>query len=171
MNEHNQEDTVDQILAQWQRERPDLDCTPMGIFSRIKRCGQLLEPLTDMAFMRHDLVRWQFDMLATLRRAGEPFTLSPTQLFSTLMITSGTMTHRLKVLEKRGLIERIAHVQDARSKLVALTVEGRLLIDSALETHLENERQLLNGLSETQCQILNHALRLFMRQLESGEER
>jgi hypothetical protein len=84
-------------------ERPDLDCSPMGPIGRLKRCAMLLEPRIEAAFMRHDLVRWEFDMLATLRRAGEPFMLSPTQLFSTLMITSGTMTHRLKALEKRGL--------------------------------------------------------------------
>ena len=93
-------DAVDRILAQWQRERPDLDCSPMGPIGRLKRCAMLLEPQVEVAFTRHELVRWEFDMLATLRRAGAPFILSPTQLFSTLMITSGTMTHRLKALEK-----------------------------------------------------------------------
>ena len=95
-------DAVDRILAQWQRERPDLDCSPMGPIGRLKRCAMLLEPRVEAAFVKHGLVRWEFDMLATLRRAGEPFVLSPTQLFSTLMITSGTMTHRLKALENEG---------------------------------------------------------------------
>ena len=100
-------DAVDRILAQWQRERPDLDCSPMGPIGRLKRCAMLLEPQVEVALRATIWCRWEFDMLATLRRAGPPFTLSPTQLFSTLMITSGTMTHRLKALEKRGFITRL----------------------------------------------------------------
>lgn len=166
MDKSPQADAVDRILEQWKRERPDLDCSPMGPIGRLKRCAMLLEPRVEAAFIRHDLVRWEFDMLATLRRAGEPFTLSPTQLFSTLMITSGTMTHRLKALEKRGFIHRLANPQDARSMLVALTPEGRERIDLAVETHVENERQLLAGLSAEQRQRLNDALTVLMRLLE-----
>lgn len=166
MDKLPQADAVDRILEQWKRERPDLDCSPMGPIGRLKRCAMLLEPRVEAAFIRHDLVRWEFDMLATLRRAGEPFTLSPTQLFSTLMITSGTMTHRLKALEKRGFIHRLANPQDARSMLVALTPEGRERIDLAVETHVENERQLLAGLSAEQRQRLNDALTVLMRLLE-----
>ena len=157
MDKSPQTDAVDRILEQWKRERPDLDCSPMGPIGRLKRCTMLL-----------DLVRWEFDMLATLRRAGDPFMLSPTQLFSTLMITSGTMTHRLKALEKRGLISRQPNPEDARSMLVALTPAGRELIDKAVESHVENERQLLSGLSATQRQQLDEALTVFMRLLEKG---
>ncbi|MEK0246888.1 MarR family transcriptional regulator [Enterobacter sp. 10-1] len=168
MDKSPQADAVDRILEQWKRERPDLDCSPMGPIGRLKRCAMLLEPRVEAAFIQHDLVRWEFDMLATLRRAGEPFTLSPTQLFSTLMITSGTMTHRLKALEKRGFIHRLANPQDARSMLVALTPEGRERIDRAVETHVENERQLLAGLSAEQRQRLNDALTVLMRLLEEN---
>ena len=166
MDKSPQTDAVDRILEQWKRERPDLDCTPMGPFGRLKRCALLLEQRIEAAFLRHDLVRWEFDMLATLRRAGDPFVLSPTQLFSTLMITSGTMTHRLKALEKRGFIRRLPNPDDARSMLVALTPEGRKLIDRAVESHVENERQLLDGLSAGQRQQLDEALTVFMRLLE-----
>lgn len=106
-------------------------------------------------------------MLATLRRVGAPFILSPTQLFSTLMITSGTMTHRLKALEKRGFITRLPNPEDARSMLVALTPAGRERIDEAVETHVDNERQLLAGLSDGERQQLDQALRVLMRLLES----
>ncbi len=138
----------------------------MGPIGRLKRCALLLEPRVESAFIRHDLVRWEFDMLAILRRAGSPFILSPTQLFSTLMITSGTMTHRLKALEKRGFITRLPAPDDARSLLVALTEAGRERIDEAVESHVENERQLLAGLSTEQRQQLDRALKVFMRLLE-----
>ncbi|MEN5557943.1 MarR family transcriptional regulator, partial [Klebsiella pneumoniae] len=144
------------------------DCSPMGPIGRLKRCAMLLEPQVEVAFTRHDLVRWEFDMLATLRRAGAPFVLSPTQLFSTLMITSGTMTHRLKALEKRGFITRLPNPEDARSMLVALTSAGRERIDAAVETHVDNERQLLAGLSDGERQQLDQALRVLMRLLETG---
>ncbi|WP_174509702.1 MarR family winged helix-turn-helix transcriptional regulator [Klebsiella oxytoca] len=166
MDKSRPADAVDRILEQWKRERPDLDCSPMGPIGRLKRCAMLLEPQIEVAFIRHDLVRWEFDMLATLRRAGAPFILSPTQLFSTLMITSGTMTHRLKALEKRGFISRLADPNDARSMLVALTPEGRERIDEAVETHVENERQLLAGLTTAQRQQLDQSLALLMRLLE-----
>lgn len=168
MDKSAQEDAVDRILEQWKRERPDLDCSPMGPIGRLKRCAMLLEPRIEAAFIRHDLVRWEFDMLATLRRAGKPFVLSPTQLFSTLMITSGTMTHRLKALEKRGFITRLPNPEDARSMLVALTAAGRKLIDEAVESHVENERELLEELSATQRQHLDEALKVFMRLLEKS---
>ncbi|QDI07051.1 Multiple antibiotic resistance protein MarR [Klebsiella electrica] len=168
MDKSSQADAVDRILEQWQRERPDLDCSPMGPIGRLKRCTLLLEPRIESAFIRHDLVRWEFDMLATLRRSGAPFILSPTQLFSTLMITSGTMTHRLKALEKRGFITRLPDPDDARSLLVALTEKGRARIDEAVESHVENERQLLAGLSAEQRQQLDQALKVFMRLLEGS---
>ena len=167
MDKSPQTDAVDRILEQWKRERPDLDCSPMGPIGRLKRCTMLLEPRIEAAFVRHDLVRWEFDMLATLRRAGPPFTLSPTQLFSTLMITSGTMTHRLKALEKRGFITRLPNPEDARSMLVALTPVGRERIDEAVETHVDNERQLLAGLSDSERLQLDQALRVLMHLLES----
>ena len=155
MDKSSQADAVDRILEQWKRERPDLDCSPMGPIGRLKRCALLLEPRVESAFIRHDLVRWEFDMLATLRRAGSPF-----------MITSGTMTHRLKALEKRGFITRLPDPDDARSLLVALTEAGRERIDEAVESHVENERQLLAGLSTEQLQQLDRALKVFMRLLE-----
>lgn len=165
---NRQSDAVDAILAQWARERPDLDCRPMGPVGRLKRCMMLMEPKVDAIFARYDLVRWEFDMLATLRRAGEPFELSPTQLFSTLMITSGTMTHRLKLLEKRGFITRRENPDDARSLLVALTPQGLALINQVVEVHVANERDLLACLTPEQINQLDHALSLLMRSLEAG---
>lgn len=165
---NRQSDAVDAILAQWARERPDLDCRPMGPVGRLKRCMMLMEPKVDAIFARYDLVRWEFDMLATLRRAGEPFELSPTQLFSTLMITSGTMTHRLKLLEKRGFITRRENPDDARSLLVALTPQGLALINQVVEVHVANERDLLACLTPEQVNQLDHALSLLMRSLEAG---
>lgn len=115
----------------------------MGPLGRLKRCAALLEQRLDANFARFDLSVWEFDMLATLRRAGAPYRLSPTALFSTLMVTSGTMTHRLKRLESSGWVERVPNAQDARSMLVQMTTKGLALINEAVEVHLKKERELL----------------------------
>lgn len=163
-----QQDAVDTILAQWKRERPDLDCSPMGPIGRLKRCAALLEQRLESAFTEFELSTWEFDMLATLRRAGAPHILTPTELFSTLMVTSGTMTHRLKRLESRGFIVRQVNTEDARSMLVQLTDEGLALIDRAVEKHVENERQMLSALSAEKLFELDNRLADLLRSLESG---
>ncbi|WP_420590745.1 MarR family winged helix-turn-helix transcriptional regulator [Bacterioplanoides sp.] len=159
-------DKVDNILAQWQAERPDLDTTPMGPIGRLKRCAALMQPKLDKVFAEFELSYWEFDVLATLKRSGAPYCLAPTTLFSTLMVTSGTMTHRMNQLEKRGLIERLANPEDARSKLVRLTAEGAALADRAVEAHLQNERHIISELSPEQLQQIDDNLRTLLAVLE-----
>ncbi|MCO8169386.1 MarR family transcriptional regulator [Pseudomonas sp. 21LCFQ02] len=159
-------DAVDTILEQWHRERPELDTTPMGPIGRINRCAALLTPRLEAGYAAYDLSVWEFDMLATLRRSGAPYCLSPTALFSTLMVTSGTMTHRLKRLETRQLIERVANPDDARSLLVQLTAQGLALIDRAVESHVENERRLLETLPADVLAELDASLSRLLRVLE-----
>ena len=160
-------DAVDDILAQWQRERPDLDTRMMGPIGRLKRTAALLQPKLEAVFSEFGLSYWEFDVLATLRRSGAPYCLAPTQLFSTLMVTSGTMTHRMNQLEKRGLIERQANENDARSKLVRLSAQGLDIINRAIEVHVDNETRLFSALSDEQLQQLDQRLRQVLAILES----
>lgn len=168
MNDQNipKKDAVDAILEQWRRERPDLDASPMAPIGRIKRCEALLAQRLESAFAQFDLSTWEFDMLATLRRSGAPWCLSPTELFSTLMVTSGTMTHRLKRLESRGLITRVTNAEDARSMLVQLSDDGLALIDKAVEKHVENERQILAGIPAETLAALDRSLSALLLSLE-----
>lgn len=160
-------DAVDAILAQWKRERPDLDASPMGPIGRIKRCAVLLERRLDETFAEFGLSRWEFDMLATLRRSGAPYCLAPTTLFSTLMVTSGTMTHRMAKLEAQGWIERLPNPADARSSLVQLTPQGLELIDRAVEAHVANEHRILSALKAADVAALDARLALLLASLES----
>lgn len=161
-----QRDAVDAILEQWREERPDLDASPMGPIGRIKRCAALLDSRLEFAFTKFELNLWEFDMLATLRRAGAPYRLSPTALFSTLMVTSGTMTHRLNRLASRSLIERVPNEQDARSSLVQLTDKGLALINRAVEEHVENERLVLSALPADVLANLDTHLSALLQALE-----
>lgn len=163
-------DSVDAILEQWRRERPDLDASPMGAIGRVKRCAALLQRRLDKTFSAFGMTSWEFDVLATLRRSGTPHCLAPTALFSALMITSGTMTHRLQRLEAAGWIERQANPNDARSLLVQLTPAGLALIDRAVEAHIENERRIMATLAPANLSSLDHALSELLTMLESTAE-
>lgn len=159
-------DAVDRILEQWRQERPDLDPSPMGPIGRLKRCSALVQRRLEACFGRFGLSGWEFDMLATLRRAGAPYRLAPTDLFSALMVTSGTMTHRLKRLQQAGWIIRVANPEDARSLLVQLTPAGMRLIDQAVAAHIENERAMLSGLDPDRLVELDRRLAELLAVLE-----
>lgn len=161
---------MDTILEQWRRERPDLDASPMGPIGRIKRCAALLEQQLEAGFSEFGLSLWEFDMLAALRRSGAPYCLSPTALFSMLMVTSGTMTHRLKRLESCGWVLRIPNAQDARSSLVQLTDTGLALIDRAVEVHVENERAMLSAMPADALEQLDAQLATLLRVLEAPSD-
>jgi DNA-binding MarR family transcriptional regulator len=161
-------DAVDRILAQWHRERPDLDVSPMGVIGRLKRCAALVQQQLDETFAEFEMSGWEFDMLATLRRSGAPYRLAPTALFSTLMVTSGTMTHRLQRLEARGWIARVPNAEDARSMLVELTAEGFELIERAVEAHVANEHWMLAPLPPASLQQIDAGLSAWLRALEAG---
>lgn len=155
-------DGVDVILDQWAAERPDLDATPMGVIGRITRLAQFQGRAIADTLARHDLQRDEFDVLATLRRNGAPFELSPTQLRGSMMVTSATTTHRLDKLEQRGLVERRADPTDRRALLVGLTTAGRALVDGALADHLATEHELLAALSPTEREQLAGLLRTLL---------
>ena len=166
MDENQRKDAVDLILKQWARERPDLDVTAMGTVGRMKRSSALLQRRLEQVFNEFNMSGWEFDVLATLRRSGAPYCLAPTALFSALMVTSGTMTHRMQRLESAGLVERVANPDDARSKLVQLTPEGLALIDKAVEAHVANMTAMLAPLSEDELAALDKGLNALLRVLE-----
>lgn len=161
-------DRVDDILAQWRRERPDLDPSPMGVIGRISRAERSLGRALEALFATFGLNRGEFDVLATLRRSGPPYRLTPTALFTELMLSSGAMTNRLDRLEQAGLIERTPDPADRRGTLVGLTPQGRELVDAAVAAHLANEQHLLHALSPAEQEQLAQLLRTLLCSLEHG---
>lgn len=163
-----EQDHVDLILEQWARERPDLDASPMGVIGRTMRASRSLDRGLQEAFRPFGIAGWAFDVLATLRRSGPPFRLTPTALSETLMLSSGAMTNRLDHLERAGLIERLPDPADRRGVLVALTPEGRTLIDEAVAAHVANEHRLLGALSPEERQTLAALLRKLLLSLDGA---
>lgn len=159
-------DSVDTILEQWKTERPDLESSPIGIIGRISKLEQHLSLALQEKFTEFNLQRGDFDVLATLRRSGIPYQLTPTILYQTMMLTSGAMTARLDRLENRGLIRRMAHPSDRRGLLIALTDTGLVLIEKAMTAHIENETKLVAVLNNQEQQQLAHLLRKWLLSLE-----
>lgn len=151
-------DPVDVILTQWQRERPDLDVSPMGIIGRIGRLSKHLERGIQETFSEFGLNVGEFDVLATLRRSGLPYQLTPTELFNTLMVSSGTMTHRIDRLEQANLVKRNPDPRDRRGTLIQLTNNGFNMIEKAVEAHVANEHRLLIVLEEAERKELAQLL-------------
>ncbi|HEX5967967.1 MAG TPA: MarR family transcriptional regulator [Intrasporangium sp.] len=162
-------DDVDVIVSAWRRERPDLDVTPLEVLSRVSRLARRLDLARGSAFADHLLDGWAFDVLSALRRAGEPYELSPGQLVQQTLVTSGTMTNRVDRLERSGFVERRPDPSDRRGVLVHLTPRGRDVVDAAMADLIEQEKTLLSELSQTDQATLASLLRRMLAPLESKE--
>lgn len=160
MNDH-----VDFVVAQWAKAMPSVDASSMEIFGRMVRIQKHLDHLRVKALAHYGFKEGEFDVLATLRRAGAPYRLTPTELYRSLLITSGAMTNRLARLESAGMVERVADSNDRRSSQVALTVQGKELIEQAVFTHTEIQERVLASLGVEQRQTLAKLLKLVLADL------
>jgi DNA-binding MarR family transcriptional regulator len=155
-------DDVDDLSDAWARERPDLDLSPVAVFSRITRLARHLDQARRDAFAAHQIELWEFDVLAALRRAGAPYQLSPGRLLRETLVTSGTMTNRVDRLAARGLVERYPDPDDRRGVIVRLTPEGRTCVDGAFGALLDAERALPDDLPERERTKLAGLLRTLL---------
>ncbi|MFD1323803.1 MarR family winged helix-turn-helix transcriptional regulator [Micromonospora sonneratiae] len=158
-------DHVDRVLEQWGDQRPDLDVSPMAVFGRLARLSRLVNTELNHTFSSHGLDSASFDVLATLRRSAPPHRLTPTDLMRSSMVTSGAITQRLDRLEARGLVTRTPSESDGRGVHVALTDEGRTLIDRALPDHVATEERLLAPLGRAERDALAGTLRELLESL------
>lgn len=163
-------DYVDQLIAQWRRQRPTVDVSPMGVIGRVSRLSRLLERQLEDVFAEHGLQGGRFDVLAALARAGESHRLTPTQLYNSLLVSSGAMTNRIDRLVGEGLVTRRADHKDRRSMPVQLTKAGRDRLDEALAAHIENEEELISSLQPEDRELLARILRSWLIALGDQHE-
>lgn len=142
----------------------------MAIIGRLGRLEKVIRPRLDEVFAEHDLESWEFDVLATLLRSGEPHRLTPGELLESMMITSGAVTNRIDRLEKRGFVKRAKSPSDGRQVLVSLTAKGRKKADAALIDHAANESAILSGLSSKQQRELTDLLRVLSHAVDGRQE-
>ncbi|WP_055700876.1 MarR family winged helix-turn-helix transcriptional regulator [Streptomyces silaceus] len=159
-------DHVARIQAEWARERPDVDVTPQGAIGRLHRLGALLTEELCVVYRRFGLSEGEFDVLAALRRAGEPYERAPGELAAHTMVTTGAMTKRVDRLERAGLVTRRRAAGDGRGRVVGLTAAGRELIDRAFTEHMRNERRLLDALTPGEAEQLESLLTTWLGRVE-----
>ena len=152
-------DEVDRLVAEWNRERPDLDVSASHTLTRITRLALLQAMSFTPVFARYGLTWGEHLVLAALRRAGPPFRLTPTVLFCGLLLSSGAMTNRLDRLEETGLVRRLPDPNDRRGRLVELTAKGRRVVDKAVVDHIADEERLIAPLTRSERQQLAVLLR------------
>jgi DNA-binding MarR family transcriptional regulator len=163
------EDHVDEIVAQWRRERPKLEVATLGLYGRLFRVVHLSDGELAKGLDQYGLQQGWFDLLAALRRAGAPYELNPTSLMRATLLSSSGMTKRLDRMEEAGLIERRPDPNDRRGTLVRLTRLGRSVIDRAVKTHVGNEERMLAPLNAAERRTLDGLLKKLLVELERAE--
>ena len=164
---HEELDEVDRIVAAWRDVRPDIDVAPMEVLSRVTRLSRQLDRRRKSVFASHGLETWAFDVLSSLRRAGDPYQMSPSALTVELLVTSGTMTNRIDRLASAGWVSRQRDPADRRGVLVKLTAAGRQKVDDALSDFLDLEAQMLRALDDDECASLADSLRHLVVSVEA----
>jgi DNA-binding MarR family transcriptional regulator len=162
-------DEVDDLIAAWRSQRPDLDVEPFEVLSRVSRLARHLDIARRGAFTDHELESWEFDVLSALRRQGPPFQLTPGALLRATLVTSGTMTNRIDRLAAADLVRREPDPSDKRGVLVTLTARGQERVDAALADLLRRERVLLAGLTAEQRQHLADLMRILLAPFDAAE--
>lgn len=160
-------DAVDRIVDQWAVERPELDPSPMTVVGRIHRVAAILDQGLASVFAEAGLGNGDFDVLASLRRAGAPYVLTPSELTATMMVTSGAVTKRIDRLVRAGLVTREVAENDGRGRRIGLTEKGRALVDDLIVRHWANEDRLLGALSGKERGQLAGLLRKLLLDLDS----
>jgi DNA-binding MarR family transcriptional regulator len=162
-------DEVDELVAAWRTERPDLDTEPLQVLSRVSRLARHLDRARQAAYAAHGLQTWEFDVLSALRRQGPPYQLSPGALLRATLVTSGTMTNRIDRLAAAGLVSRHPAPLDKRGVLVTLTEQGKAAADAALADLLRSEHELLTGLDDQQRRELAGLLRVLLAPFDQAQ--
>lgn len=163
-------DHIDRLRDQWARELPDLDTGGMAILGRARRIVLTSRPPIEAVFARYGLDAGEFDVLSTLRRSGAPYALRPTELYRSLMISSGGLTDRLNRLVRSGMITRPPSPGDGRSLLVQLTDRGRTTVEAAFREDMAVEAGLLEALDDAERRTLADLLRRLALGMETSRE-
>lgn len=159
-------DAIDRVVEQWAKEKPELETEPMAMMGRIMRIAKYMETQVAELHKKYDMKLGEFDVLATLRRSGKPYRLTPSELIGSMMLTSGAMTNRLDKLEAKGLISREHSKEDRRSVSVQLTKDGLFLIDQMMTEHVEMQKKLVKSLSASQKKNTNQLLKTWLSAYE-----
>jgi DNA-binding MarR family transcriptional regulator len=169
MKQDMPKDDIDLISEQWRQQGLDTDFNALQIIARVMLIAKNLETRVARLHKAFNLKQGEFDVLAALKRSPED-ALTPSQLYQTMLLSSGAMTSRLDRLEKKQLIQRQHCTHDRRSIKVSLTDQGRKLVDQAYPAHFDMLEALLSPMSDIDKAQLAALLKKSLLHLETGQE-
>lgn len=159
-------DVFDALVRQWAQERPDVDLSDAGVFARVVHLADIWASIVEGILAGHGLTGGEFDVLTALRRSGPPYTLTPSALAETTMMSRAGMTGRLDRLEEEGLVARTLNADDRRSIRVSLTDHGRKVVDAAVDDHAAILGPLQSSLTRAERDALDQTLRTLLQTAE-----
>jgi DNA-binding MarR family transcriptional regulator len=162
-------DVVDAIIADWNQERPELDPSGLQVALRIVVLAREIQRRVDGLLRKFKLAQWSFDVLATLRRAGDPYRLSPKALSQSTMLSSSAMVNRLDRLESRGFLRRLPNTVDRRGLIVELTPAGKRIVDRVMPKRLAEAKAVADLLPAQHRRELIRSLKLLCEAVANME--
>ncbi len=166
MMEERKHDIIDHLVNEWNKEQPELDASAMQIVGRVLRLGKLLEKRAGKSLQDLGIHYTDLDVLATLRRSGSPYELTPKQLMKSVLITSGSMTALLDRLTKLGLIYRSNDDKDKRIKRAGLTKKGIFIIDKGIKIRFNDAKESISVIDKKEREILSNLLKKLLTSLD-----
>jgi len=163
-------DSIEELLTQWQRERPDLDPWALGVFGRVRRLSTTIVRRAEAWLQPLGLTFESFSVIVTLRRCGPPYELNPTALYRDSLLSSGAITNRIDRVESAGLVKRRPDPDDRRGVIVQLTAKGRALADRAIALHFAGMTAALNGLEPAERKQLTALLAKVLALVEAQDQ-
>jgi DNA-binding MarR family transcriptional regulator len=158
-------DLVDDLLNEWAGQRPELDCSALGVVVRVQLLAKLLCESAEVSLAEFDLKLWEYDVLSALRRQGKPYEMLASELARDSLLTSGTMTTRIDGLEARGLVARHRDQNDRRAVRIRLTEHGLGVIDDAIGTRISAAENQLRRLDANERHQVSDALRKVLQNM------
>ena len=158
-NEARLDPHVRLALATW----PQIDPAVEGIVTRIGKAERLLDSEMQRSLAHVGLTREEFKVLIELHSGP----LTHGALCRELEVSTGAMTNRLDKLQRAELVSRSRDLDDRRGVRLALTDAGRARLDAYIDLGAHRERELLEGLSDSDKRRLNALLTKLLDSLES----
>ncbi|MFT4299831.1 MAG: MarR family transcriptional regulator [Aeromicrobium sp.] len=163
------DDRVARAIAQWRIERPDLDVGPHGIIGRLRLLSDRLRDEFSAEQVHHGLDDGEFDVLATLRRAGDPYELAPGELARHTQVSMGVMSRLLDRLVEAGLVAWSGPTDARRDQVIGLTQAGHSVVDEVFTAHVTHEHRLVAALKPRERIELERLLTVWLAALEHPE--
>jgi DNA-binding MarR family transcriptional regulator len=159
-------DRVDKVLDDWNEERPELAIDALGIVLRIQVLEKMLSDSINKSLSQLDLEWWEYDVLSFLRRLGEPYRSTASDIAEASMLSPGALTNRIDHMLERKFVTRQEDPEDRRRVLISLTPKGVKIADAAAKARFKCAEKAINSLTENQCSQLDNLLKKMLVSLE-----